>query len=151
MIPGESYTSLKSEADRLRNISQLQQKAQALEAEIAQRKEAQESLRQRENDLRDAEQHAAMGKLAAIIAHEINNPLEVIANVFFMLRDHPSLDENARGLTRIAEEEISRVRHISNQTLAFYRESEKPISVSLNQVLDGGSGHLCPPTEIARH
>jgi signal transduction histidine kinase len=136
VIPGESYTSLKSEADRLRNISQLQQKAQALEAEIEQRKEAQESLRQREIDLRDAEQHAAMGKLAAVIAHEINNPLEVIANVFFMLRDHPSLDENARGLTRIAEEEISRVRHISNQTLAFYRESEKPISVSLNQVLD---------------
>jgi signal transduction histidine kinase len=137
VIPGESYTSLKSEADRLRNISQLQQKAQALEAEIAQRKEAQESLRQRETALRDAEQHAAMGKLAAIIAHEINNPLEVIANVFFLLRDHPSLDDDARGLARIAEEEISRVRHIANQTLAFYRESEKPISVSLNQVLDG--------------
>ncbi len=137
VIPGESYTSLKSEADRLRNISQLQQKAQALDAEIAQRKEAQESLRQREMALRDAEQHAAMGKLAAIIAHEINNPLEVIANVFFLLRDHPSLDDNARGLARIAEEEISRVRHIANQTLAFYRESEKPISVPLNQVLDG--------------
>jgi signal transduction histidine kinase len=136
VIPGESYTSLKSEADRLRNISQLQQKAQALEAEIVQRKEAQESLRQREIALRDAEQNAAMGKLAAVIAHEINNPLEVIANVFFLLRDHPSLDDNARGLTRIAEEEISRVRHIANQTLAFYRESEKPISVSLNQVLD---------------
>jgi signal transduction histidine kinase len=136
VIPGESYTSLKSEAERLRNISQLQQKAQALEAEIVQRKEAQESLRQREIALREAEQNAAMGKLAAVIAHEINNPLEVIANVFFLLRDHPSLDDNARGLTRIAEEEISRVRHIANQTLAFYRESEKPISVSLNQVLD---------------
>lgn len=137
VIPGESYTSLKSEADRLRNISQLQQKAQALEAEIAQRKEAQESLRQREIALRDAEQNAAMGKLAAIIAHEINNPLEVIANVFFLLRDHPSLDEHARGLARIAVEEISRVRHISNQTLAFYRESEKPISICLNSVLNG--------------
>jgi len=136
VIPGESYTSLKSESDRLRNISQLQQKAQALESEIVQRKEAQESLRQREIALRYAEQNAAMGKLAAVIAHEINNPLEVIANVFFLLRDHPSLDDNARGLTRIAEEEISRVRHIANQTLAFYRESEKPISVSLNQVLD---------------
>ncbi|MGB8540022.1 MAG: ATP-binding protein [Candidatus Acidiferrales bacterium] len=137
VIPGESYTSLTSEADRLRNISQLQQKAQALEAEIAQRKEAQESLRQREMALRDSEQNAALGKLAAVIAHEINNPLEVIANVFFLLRDHPSLDEHARGLARIAEEEISRVRHISNQTLAFYRESEKPISISLNNVLDG--------------
>ncbi len=137
VIPVESYTSLKNEADRLRNISVLQQKAQALEAETADRKEAQESLRQRETALQDAVQHAAMGKLAAIIAHEINNPLEVIANVFFLLRDHPSLDENARGLARIAEEEISRVRHIANQTLSFYRESDKPIAVSLNQVLDG--------------
>jgi signal transduction histidine kinase len=137
VIPGESYTSLKNEADRLRNISQLQQKAQALEAEIAERKEAQESLRQRELALQDAVQHAAMGKLAAIIAHEINNPLEVIANVFFLLRDHPSLDEGARTLAHIAEEEISRVRQIANQTLAFYRESGKPISISLNDVLDG--------------
>jgi signal transduction histidine kinase len=137
VIPGEDYTSLTNEADRLRSISQLQQKAQALHAEIAERKEAQESLHQREMALQDAVQHAAMGKLAAIIAHEINNPLEVIANVFFMLRDHPSLDENARGLAQIAEEEISRVRQIANQTLAFYRESGKPISISLNHVIDG--------------
>lgn len=137
VIPGEDYTSLTTEADRLRSISQLQQKARALDAEIAERKEAQESLHQREMALQDAVQHAAMGKLAAIIAHEINNPLEVIANVFFLLRDHPSLDENARGLAQIAEEEISRVRQIANQTLAFYRESGKPISISLNHVLDG--------------
>jgi signal transduction histidine kinase len=137
VIPGESYTSLNNEADRLRNVSQLQQKAQALEAEIAERKQAQESLRQREMALQDAVQHAAMGKLAAIIAHEINNPLEVIANVFFLLRDHPSLDQSARNLAHIAEEEISRVRQIANQTLAFYRESDKPISISLAHVLDG--------------
>ncbi|HXN71763.1 MAG TPA: ATP-binding protein [Candidatus Acidoferrales bacterium] len=136
VIPGESYTSLKNEADRLRNISQLQQKAQALDAEIAERKVAQESLHQREIALQDAVQHAAMGKLAAIIAHEINNPLEVIANVFFLLRDHPSLDENARSLAITAESEISRVRQIANQTLSFYRESGKPISVPLNHVLD---------------
>ena len=137
VIPGESYTSLTNEADRLRSISQLQQKAQALDAEIAERKDAQESLHQREMALQDAVQHAAMGKLAAVIAHEINNPLEVIANVFYLLRDHPSLDENARSLAQIAEEEISRVRQIANQTLAFYRESGKPISLSLSHVLDG--------------
>ena len=137
VIPVESYTSLNNEGDRLRNISRLQQKAEALDAEIAERKEAQESLHQREMALQDAVQHAAMGKLAAIIAHEINNPLEVIANVFYLLRDHPSLDENARSLAHIAEEEISRVRQIANQTLAFYRESGKPISISLNHVLDG--------------
>jgi len=89
-----------------------------------------------EQVLRSAEKQAAMGRVAAGIAHEINNPLETVTNVFYLLRDHPSLDDDARELARIANEEMDRVRHIASQTLAFCRDSESPVTVSLRLILD---------------
>ena len=252
VIPSESYTELATEAERLRNVSHLQQKARALETEKAQRKNIQRSLQLRESELADilenavegvqqvgpdqtilwtnkalltllgyradeyvghplggfhvhqhvfeefwaklmrqediydypaelrckdgsikqvvihsnglwengkfvhtrcfvrdvteqkrleqvlraAEKQAAMGRVAAGIAHEINNPLETVTNVFYLLRDHPSLDADARELARIANEEMERVRHIARQTLAFCRDSESPVTVSLRLILD---------------
>ncbi len=82
---------------------------------------------QAEEALRKAEKLAAMGRVAGIIAHEINNPLDAIRNAFYLLRNHPSLDEDARMYTRIAEEELSRVAHITRQTLSFYRESKEAV------------------------
>src|SRR5438093_517355 len=61
VIPGESYTSLASEADRLRNITYLQQKAQALETERAERKLIQRSLQRREAELGDFLENALEG------------------------------------------------------------------------------------------
>jgi PAS domain S-box-containing protein len=92
--------------------------------------------KQAEDALVKSERFAAMGRLAGIIAHEINNPLEAISNAFYLLRDHPSLDEEARYYSRLAEEELSRVAHITKQTLSFYRESQQPVAVSLSEVLD---------------
>jgi PAS domain S-box-containing protein len=252
VIPGESYTDLVTEAERLRNISQLQQKARALETEKAERRNIQQSLQVRESELADilenalegvqqvgpdqtilwtnkallkllgyspqeyighplgafhvhqhvfeefwaklmrrediydypaelrckdgsvkqlvinsnglwengkfvhtrcfvrdvteqkrleqvlrgAEKQAAMGRVAAGIAHEISNPLETVTNVFYLLRDHPSLDADARELARVANEEMERVRHIARQTLAFCRDSENPVPISLRLILD---------------
>jgi signal transduction histidine kinase len=62
---------------------------------------------QAEDALRNAEKFAAMGRMAGTIAHEINNPLEAITNTFFLLRNHPSLDEEARHYARLAEQEAS--------------------------------------------
>jgi two-component system, NtrC family, sensor kinase len=97
--------------------------------DITDRKQAEEALVR-------SERLAAMGRLAGIIAHEINNPLEAISNAFYLLRDHPSLDEEARYYSKLAEEELARVAHITKQTLSFYRESQQAISVSLADLLD---------------
>jgi PAS domain S-box-containing protein len=91
---------------------------------------------QAEEALRKAEKLAAMGRVAGIIAHEINNPLDALMNAFFLLQNHPSLDEEARRYTRIAEQELSRVAHITRQTLSFYRESKEAVPVSLAEILN---------------
>lgn len=89
-----------------------------------------------EEALRRNERLAAMGKLAGIVAHEINNPLEAITNAFYLLRQHPSLDNEARYYAQIAEQELARVSHITKQTLSFYRESQKAVTVSVAELLD---------------
>ena len=53
-----------------------------------------------EEALRETERLAAMGRVAGIIAHEINNPLEAITNLIYLLRNHPSLDDEAQALRR---------------------------------------------------
>ena len=91
---------------------------------------------QAEEALREAEKLAAMGRVAGIIAHEINNPLEAITNAFYLLRNHQSLDEEARYYASLAEQELQRVSHITRQTLSFYRESKQSIPISLPELLD---------------
>jgi PAS domain S-box-containing protein len=91
---------------------------------------------QAEEALRKTERLAAMGRVAGIIAHEINNPLEAITNAFYLLRDHPSLDTEARYYAQMGEQELLRVSHITRQTLSFYRESQQAVAVSLPEILD---------------
>ena len=91
---------------------------------------------QAEQALRETEKLAAMGRVAGIIAHEINNPLAAITNIFYLLRNHPSLDAEARHCAEMAEQELARVSHITRQTLSFYRESRHPIPVCLPELLE---------------
>jgi PAS domain S-box-containing protein len=91
---------------------------------------------QTEEALRNSERLAAMGRMAGIIAHEINNPLEAITNAFFLLRDHPSLDEQARHYADIADQELLRVSRITSQTLGFYRDPQEPIPVKVSELLN---------------
>jgi PAS domain S-box-containing protein len=91
---------------------------------------------QAEEALRETEKLAAMGRVAGIIAHEINNPLAAITNTLYLVRNHPSLDDTARHFADMAEQELQRVSHITRQTLSFYRESKQPIAVNLSELLD---------------
>ena len=91
---------------------------------------------QAEEALRETEKLAAMGRVAGIIAHEINNPLAAITNTLYLVRNHPSLDETARHFADVAEQELQRVSHITRQTLSFYRESKQPIAVNITELLN---------------
>lgn len=91
---------------------------------------------QAEEALCETEKLAAMGRVAGIIAHEINNPLAAITNTLYIVRHDPSLDDTARHFADVAEQELQRVSHITRQTLSFYRESKQPIPVNLAELLD---------------
>jgi PAS domain S-box-containing protein len=91
---------------------------------------------QAEQALRETEKLAAMGRVAGIIAHEINNPLAAVTNLFYLLRRHPSLSAEAERYADMAEQELERISHITRQTLTFYRESKFPIPVQINGLLD---------------
>ena len=66
---------------------------------------------------------AAIGRMAASIAHEVNNPLEAILNLGYLLDRNPSLDDEARGYARLLVSEVLRVSEITRQTLSFYRDT----------------------------
>jgi PAS domain S-box-containing protein len=89
-----------------------------------------------EEALRRSDRLVAMGKVAGIVAHEINNPLEAITNTFYLLQMHPSLDEEARYYAQLAEQELGRISHITKQTLSFYREHQRAVRISISELLD---------------
>jgi PAS domain S-box-containing protein len=90
--------------------------------------------KQAEKALIRSEKLASVGRMAATIAHEINNPLEAVMNALFIAKSVEG--EAARKYLDIAEEELQRIAHITRQSLGFYRESNAPASLSVNAVLD---------------
>jgi PAS domain S-box-containing protein len=89
-----------------------------------------------EEALRKSEKLAVTGRLAASIAHEINNPLEAITNLLFLLRNYSDLTEPARNYATMAEYEVRRIAEITQQTLRFYRQSTLPARASMSELLD---------------
>ena len=82
-----------------------------------------------------AEKLAATGRLAASIAHEINNPLASVTNLLYLLRDEEDPIHRSTYLA-LAEEEIKRVSDISTQTLRFYRDPSGPTACDVPEVLE---------------
>jgi len=92
--------------------------------------------KQAQEVLRKAEKLAAAGRLAATVAHEINNPLEAVCNLIYIVKNTNSLPEDIVGYLNMAEQELDRVSHITRQTLGFYRDSSEPGPVALGNVLE---------------
>jgi PAS domain S-box-containing protein len=81
--------------------------------------------RMSEGALMRAEKLAAAGRLAASVAHEVNNPLEGLTNLVYIALRSDDLQEIRRLLTQ-AENELGRIAHITRQSLGFYRETSTP-------------------------
>ena len=97
--------------------------------EITERLRAEEALRK-------TEKLAATGRLAASIAHEINNPLEAVTNLLYLLQIHQPMDEAAMSYVLTAQAELARVSEITQQTLRFYRQSTHPSRTNVADLLD---------------
>lgn len=85
--------------------------------------------------LRKTEKLAATGRLAGTMAHEINNPLEAVTNLLYLINRNLSLDEKTREYTRMAISEVDRIGHIARQALGFYREAAAPIPVNISDLV----------------
>ena len=82
------------------------------------------------------EKLASVGRMAASIAHEINNPLAAVMNTVYLARKTPEVPEQAMEYLTIAEEELKRVSHITRQVLGFYRESSGLKRVAVDSIME---------------
>jgi signal transduction histidine kinase/CheY-like chemotaxis protein len=92
--------------------------------------------KQSEQALLRSEKLASIGRMAATIAHEINNPLESVTNLLFLADHTEDLPDSVHRLLKMADAELQRVAHIARQSLGFYRESNAPALTSVNALLD---------------
>jgi PAS domain S-box-containing protein len=86
-----------------------------------------------EQSLLQAEKIAATGRMAATIAHEINNPLAAVMNLLYLLRPMITDPVGVNYLSS-AEDELGRVSHIAKQTLGYYREHASASNASLAEL-----------------
>ncbi len=86
--------------------------------------------------LHTTERLASVGRLAATVAHEINNPLEAVTNLIYLARLDPELSESARTCLATADEELQRVSHIARQTLGFYRDTSQPMTINVAEAIE---------------
>jgi PAS domain S-box-containing protein len=91
-----------------------------------------------EQALRNAEKLAVAGRMAATVAHEINGPLEAVANILFLL-DRAQLGHTAHEFVRAAQEEVKNIGQITKLTLGFHREGEdlRSTEVRASNLIDG--------------
>ena len=83
-----------------------------------------------------SEKIAATGRMAAAVAHEINNPLEAVMNLIFLARQNSPPSGKAYQHLKRAEEELERVSHIARQTLGYYRDAGLPSEVFLHELIE---------------
>jgi PAS domain S-box-containing protein len=88
--------------------------------------------RRSEDALRKSEKLAATGRLAASIAHEINNPLEALSNLLYLIKKQPA---QMGEYLAIAEQELDRITEITKHTLGFYRDASTPVEVSMAEMV----------------
>ncbi|MGE5206597.1 MAG: PAS domain S-box protein [Chlamydiota bacterium] len=96
--------------------------------DITQRKKTEDALRM-------SDKLATTGRLAATVAHEINNPLESVVNLVYLAKNQGGLPDNVREYLQAAEEELDRVSQLTRQALGFYREKTAATSVHVAPII----------------
>jgi PAS domain S-box-containing protein len=89
-----------------------------------------------ERALRTTEKLAAAGRMAATVAHEINNPLEAVTNLVYLAKRELPQNDRVAGYLDLASRELDRVAHITRQTLGFYRDTSSPALFNVPEMLD---------------
>jgi PAS domain S-box-containing protein len=84
----------------------------------------------------ESEKLAATGRMAAAIAHEINNPLEAVTNLAFLIHLNKNLDDSAKEYSKLLMEEIHRISNVAKRSLTFFRDTGKPAEFDLAGTLD---------------
>jgi PAS domain S-box-containing protein len=90
-----------------------------------------------EATLRQSEKLAATGRMAATIAHEINNPLEAVTNLIYLAKTDPETPPAVARQLETADSELLRVAQIAQQTLGFYRDTTRPVQINVTELLEG--------------
>jgi signal transduction histidine kinase len=112
----------------LQTALRARQRQYQLRDEMAQNQQAEQALRQ-------SEKLAVAGRLAASITHEINNPLEAVTNLLYLIETSDSLDD-VRKYVAMASEELKRVAEITAHTLNFHRQPINPVLVNIPDLID---------------
>ena len=89
-----------------------------------------------ERALQLTEKLASVGRLAATVAHELNNPLEAVTNFIFLAQTTEELPATAKEYLTLADRELERVSHIAQQTLGFYRDTSALAIVDIRTSID---------------
>src|SRR5579859_81625 len=105
--------------------------------------------RRLEQILFDSEKLAATGRLAASIAHEINNPLEAIKNALYLLNHKIAADDPNAKFLEIATKETDRVSRILRQMLGFYRQP-KMEPTNINHLIEDSEALIEKHLRIGR-
>ena len=100
--------------------------ASAIARDISAEKQSEEAVRR-------SEKLATAGRLAASIAHEINNPLEAVVNLLYLARKDPN---NAERYLTMAEDEVGRIASLARQTLGFVRDNNSPAMMDPAALMD---------------
>ena len=100
--------------------------------------------RQSEAALRSSERLALIGRLSATIAHEIQNPLDAVTNLLYLIEQTGGLPSAVGEYAHLAQEEVARISQITRQLLSFNREAPQPAPVDVSGVIENVIGLFGP-------